>query len=180
MRRADRARCGQGTGCMRSQKQLAMLNVVLVYPEIPPNTGNIGRLCLAVGARLHLVKPLGFSLEDRYLKRAGLDYWKKVDLVVWERLEEYLVNVSPDRVVLTSSKRGELYCSVKYQVDDHILFGPETSGLPAELFGRFPDRIARIPVNLTEVRSLNLSTSAGIVVYEALRQTGNLPSLETP
>lgn len=152
-----------------------MLNVVLVHPEIPPNTGNIGRLCCAVGARLHLVKPLGFELDDKYLKRAGLDYWKYVDLVVWDDLELYLKSVEPERLVLTSSKRGRLYFKIAYQKGDHILFGRETAGLPAELFSRFPKRVASIPVDLGKVRSLNLATSAGIVVYEALRQLGTLP-----
>jgi tRNA (cytidine/uridine-2'-O-)-methyltransferase len=152
-----------------------MLNVVLIHPEIPPNTGNIGRLCCAVGARLHLVKPLGFKLDDKYLKRAGLDYWKHVDLVVWDNLELYLRSVEHERLVLTSSKRGELYFKIAYQEGDHILFGRETAGLPSELFTRFPERVASIPVDLGKVRSLNLATSAGIVVYEALRQLGTLP-----
>jgi tRNA (cytidine/uridine-2'-O-)-methyltransferase len=152
-----------------------MLNVVLVHPEIPPNTGNVGRLCLAVGARLHLIKPLGFSLDDRSLKRAGLDYWKKVDLVVWDDLEQYISSVPAEMIVLTSSKRGVLYHSVEYNHGDHILFGPETLGLPLELFQRFPNRMAKIPIQLDRVRSLNLATAAGIVVYEALKQTGALP-----
>ncbi|MDQ7784564.1 MAG: tRNA (cytidine(34)-2'-O)-methyltransferase [Desulfomonilaceae bacterium] len=152
-----------------------MINVVLVHPEIPPNTGNIGRLCCAVGARLHLIRPLGFRMDDKALKRAGLDYWKDVDLVVWNDLDEYLKSTDPERLVLTSSKRGELYCAVRYTPEDHILFGPETAGLPSNLFDRFSDRIARIPVNTAAVRSLNLSTAAGIIVYEALRQTGTLP-----
>jgi tRNA (cytidine/uridine-2'-O-)-methyltransferase len=152
-----------------------MLNVVLVNPEIPPNTGNIGRLCCAVGAILHLIRPLGFRLDDRYLKRAGLDYWPKLNVTVWNDLEEYLASVADERIVLTSSKRGEMYHRVNYRPEDHILFGPETTGLAVELFERFPSRIARIPIDLTKVRSLNLSTSAGIVVYEALRQIGELP-----
>jgi tRNA (cytidine/uridine-2'-O-)-methyltransferase len=152
-----------------------MLNVVLVHPEIPPNTGNIGRLCCAVGARLHLVKPLGFRIDDRSLKRAGLDYWDKVDLVVWDDLERYLAATDPDRIVLTGSKRGDIYYRVSFSADDHILFGPETTGLPADLFDRFPRRVARIPIDLSKVRSLNLSTAAGIVVYEAVRQVGAIP-----
>jgi tRNA (cytidine/uridine-2'-O-)-methyltransferase len=153
-----------------------MLNVVLVHPEIPPNTGNIGRLCCAVGARLHLVKPLGFRIDDRSLKRAGLDYWDKVDLEVWNDLESYLAATDPARIVLTGSKRGAVYYQVRFSRDDHILFGPETSGLAPELFERFPQRVARIPIDLSKVRSLNLSTAAGIVVYEALRQAGTLPA----
>jgi tRNA (cytidine/uridine-2'-O-)-methyltransferase len=152
-----------------------ILNVVLVHPEIPPNTGNVGRLCCAVGARLHLIRPLGFCLDDRSLKRAGLDYWKKVDLVVWDNLEQYISSVSAEMIVLTSSKRGELYHRVEYSPGDHILFGPETSGLSPELFQRFPNRVAKIPIQLDKVRSLNLATAAGIVVYEALKQTGALP-----
>ncbi|MGB6065930.1 MAG: tRNA (cytidine(34)-2'-O)-methyltransferase [Desulfomonilaceae bacterium] len=152
-----------------------MLNVVLVHPEIPPNTGNIGRLCCAVGATLHLVKPLGFLLDDRSLKRAGLDYWKKVNLVVWEDLEQYVSSVPAEKIVLTSSKRGKLYHDIEFGPGDHILFGPETSGLPPELFQRFPNRVAKIPIHLNKVRSLNLSTAAGIIVYEALRQTDCLP-----
>lgn len=155
-----------------------MLNVVLVHPEIPPNTGNIGRLCCAVGATLHLVRPLGFRIDDRSLKRAGLDYWDRLDLEVWEDLEIYLSSVTPDRVVLTSSHRGRAYCDVKYSEGDHLLFGPETSGLPAALYERYPRRMARIPVDHAKVRSLNLSTAAGIVVYEALRQLGKLPDTE--
>ncbi len=152
-----------------------MLNVVLVHPEIPPNTGNVGRLCCAIGARLHLIRPLGFRLDDRSLKRAGLDYWKKVDLVVWDDLEQYISSVPAEMIVLTSSKSGELYHRVEYSQGDHILFGPETSGLPQELFQRFPNRVAKIPIQLDKVRSLNLATAAGIVVYEALKQTGALP-----
>jgi len=118
---------------------------------------------------------LGFHLDDRSLKRAGLDYWKKVDLVVWDDLEQYISSVPAEMIVLTSSKRGELYHRVEYSQGDHILFGPETSGLPQELFQRFPNRVAKIPIQLDKVRSLNLATAAGIVVYEALKQTGALP-----
>jgi tRNA (cytidine/uridine-2'-O-)-methyltransferase len=154
-----------------------MLNVVLVNPEIPPNTGNIGRLCCAVRATLHLVKPLGFSIDDRSLRRAGLDYWEKLDLVVWPDLESYLAAVDPRKIVLTSSKRGQLYYTVGFSEGDHILFGPETTGLGAGMFMDYPERIARIPIDAGKVRSLNLSTSAGIIVYEALRQIGALESL---
>jgi tRNA (cytidine/uridine-2'-O-)-methyltransferase len=156
----------------------SVINVVLVNPEIPPNTGNIGRLCVAVGATLHLVKPLGFRIDDRSLKRAGLDYWEKLHLVVWENLESYLASVSPDQMVLTSSNRGDNWYEVEFASEDHILFGAETSGLPEVLYRRFPGRIARIPINKTKVRSLNLSTSAGIILCEALRQTGGLPGMK--
>ncbi len=155
-----------------------MLNLVLLNPEIPPNTGNIGRLCVATGTRLHLIKPLGFHIDDRSLKRAGLDYWKKLDLMVWEDFESYATSVRVDSVVLTSSKRGHIYTSVNFKPGDHIIFGPETSGLDQRFYDRFPDRIARIPIKLDKVRSLNLSTSAGIILFEALRQTGALNDLD--
>lgn len=152
-----------------------MVNVVLVNPEIPPNTGNIARLCCAVGAPLHLIEPLGFSIDDRSLKRAGLDYWEDLTLHVHPDLDAYITGIHPDRIVLTSSRRGRAYHEIPYRPDDHILFGPETRGLSLELFQRFPGRIACVPVDHTKVRSLNLATSVGIVVYEALRQTGLLP-----
>ncbi len=152
-----------------------MINVVLIHPEIPPNTGNIGRLCCAVHAPLHLVKPLGFRLDDKSLKRAGLDYWSKLELIVWEDLELYLKSVDPERLVLTGSKRGVPYHTVQYRPDDHLIFGPETSGLAKEIFDRFPKRVVRIPIYRDRVRSLNLSTAVGIILYEALRFTGQLP-----
>ncbi len=152
-----------------------MLHVTLVNPEIPPNTGNIGRLCCATNSSLNLIRPLGFSIDDKAVKRAGLDYWPKVRLTVWTDLEEYLASVDATRLVLTGSKRGQIYTDVRFRSDDHILFGPETTGLPAELFERFPARVARIPICLDNVRSLNLSVSAGIMVYEALRQTNGMP-----
>lgn len=155
-----------------------MLNVVLVNPEIPPNTGNVGRLCVAIGATLHLIKPLGFHIDDRSLKRAGLDYWKKLDLKIWDSFESYAQHVNGEQVVLTSSKRGDLYTDIKFQANDHIVFGPETKGLETETYSLFPERIARIPIKLGKVRSLNLSTSVGIIVFEALRQTGALNELK--
>ncbi len=151
-----------------------MFNVVLINPEIPPNTGNIGRLCCAVGAVLHLVQPLGFSLDDRQLKRAGLDYWEDLELVLWDGLETYLNATPPESIVLSSSKKGTLYCDIDYRPGDHILFGKETVGLPPELFDAYPARVARIPIDHTKVRSLNLSTAAGIIVMEAMRRTGQL------
>ncbi len=154
-----------------------MLNVVLVNPEIPPNTGNIGRLCVAVGATLHLIKPLGFHIDDKSLKRAGLDYWPKLELRVWENFESYAEAVDSSLVILTSSKRGNVYTEVDYREGDHILFGPETTGLGEDVYRMFPKRVARIPIKLDKVRSLNLSTSAGIVVFEALRQLDALKSI---
>lgn len=152
-----------------------MISVVLIQPEIPPNTGNIGRLCCAVGATLHLVRPLGFQLDDRSLKRAGLDYWHNLDLVVWDDLQSYLNSTPTEHLVLTSSKRGMPYHKIEFRRDDHVLFGSETTGLPAKLLDLYRSRIACIPVKLDKVRSLNLATSAGIVIYEALKQTEQLP-----
>ncbi|MGC8602906.1 MAG: tRNA (cytidine(34)-2'-O)-methyltransferase [Desulfomonilaceae bacterium] len=152
-----------------------MFNITLINPEIPPNTGNIGRLCVAVGARLHLVKPLGFHLDDKHLKRAGLDYWEKLDLVVWESLEEYLRSVDPGKIILTGSKRGDIYYKLEFRPWDHILFGPETTGLSAPIFSLFPSRVARIPIDLKKTRSLNLSTAVGIIVFEGLRQLNFVP-----
>lgn len=147
-----------------------ILNVVLVHPEIPPNTGNIGRLCVAVGASLHLVKPLGFRIDDRALKRAGLDYWHKVDLTVWDSLDQFLQSCDHGRITLTSAKRGRPFYDLRYCSGDFILFGCETEGLPPTLYERYPERIARIPIDASKVRSLNLSTAAGIIVYEAVRR----------
>ncbi len=151
------------------------VHVVLINPEIPPNTGNIGRLCCATGSRLHLVRPLGFALDDKQLKRAGLDYWQHVDVNVWPGLEDFLDSVDHDRLVLTSSKRGREYHRIAYRPGDYLLFGPETTGLACSMFDHLPSRVARIPIFTDRVRSLNLATSVGIMVYEVLRQTNELP-----
>jgi tRNA (cytidine/uridine-2'-O-)-methyltransferase len=148
-------------------------HIVLVEPEIPPNTGNIARLCGATGTVLHLVGKLGFSTEDRYLKRAGLDYWSEVDIHYWADLAA-LQQAYPDgRFIYTSKKAGKSYLKLQFQAGDFIVFGKETKGLPDELIEAHPETAVRIPI-IGKVRSLNLSTSAGIVLYEALRQTGAL------
>lgn len=148
-------------------------NIVLVEPQIPPNTGNIARLCGATGTVLHLVGELGFSTDDRYLKRAGLDYWSEVDVRYWKDLEE-LKGANPGgRFIYTSTKAKQSHHHMQYQKGDFIVFGKETKGLPEELIAANLDHTVRIPI-LGKVRSLNLSTSAGIVLYEALRQTGAL------
>ena|SRR6266404_2421896 len=146
-----------------------MFNVVLVEPEIPPNTGNVGRLCLATKSMLHLVKPLGFSLDDRQLKRAGLDYWGDVDLKVWESLDALLQSKrSGDRHLFVTTKTKRAYWEMKFKAGDFLIFGRETKGLPEKLLaGREPDCIT-IPMEGT--RSLNLATAVGIVLYEAIRQ----------
>ena len=146
------------------------MNIVLVQPEIPPNTGNIARLCTGVNATLHLVKPLGFDISDREVKRAGLDYWDKLKLVTWENLDEFLTKNKDKRLLFFSTKAKQLYTDIKYQPDDYLVFGRETKGLPEELIFGDPDRAATIPIDKNNIRSLNLSNSAAIILYEALRQ----------
>ncbi|HYR22116.1 MAG TPA: tRNA (cytidine(34)-2'-O)-methyltransferase [Chthoniobacterales bacterium] len=146
-----------------------MFNVVLVEPEIPPNTGNVGRLCLATKSTLHLVKPLGFSLEDRQLKRAGLDYWEEVDLKVWESLPALLkAKQSDDRCFFVTTKTKRPYWDVQFQAGDFLVFGRETKGLPDSLLSRNESDCITIPMLGT--RSLNLATAVGIVLFEAVRQ----------
>ncbi len=148
-----------------------MINVVLVEPEIPQNTGNIARTCACTGTRLHLVKPLGFEISDRTLKRAGLDYWDKVDIVYYESLAEFLEKNSGQKLYYLSTKAKKPYSEVKFPSDCFLLFGKETKGLPEDLiFGDY-DNALKIPMN-GNVRSLNLGNSVAIVLYEALRQNG--------
>ena len=146
------------------------MNIVLVQPEIPPNTGNIARLCAGVNATLHLVKPLGFDISDREVKRAGLDYWDKLKLVIWESLEEFLEKNKDKRLFFLSTKAKQRYTDIQYQADDYLVFGRETKGLPEELIFGNLDRALTIPIDKNNVRSLNLSNSVAIVLYEALRQ----------
>ena|SRR5438874_1450591 len=146
-----------------------MFNVVLVEPEIPPNTGNVGRLCLATKSTLHLVKPLGFSLEDRQLKRAGLDYWEEVDLKLWESLPELIeAKRTNDRYFFVTTKAKRAYWDVQFRRGDFLIFGRETKGLPEAVLAANGPWCITIPVAAT--RSLNLATAAGIVLFEAVRQ----------
>ena len=148
-----------------------MLHIVLYHPEIPPNTGNIARLCAGTGTRLHLIEPLGFSIDDRHLRRAGLDYWPHVDVTGWPSLEAYLVaDGAGRRLVSTSARRGESVQRFSFTSEDSLLFGPESCGLPPEVQNR-ADAHVRIPVKDC-IRSLNLSTSAGIILYAALAFLG--------
>jgi len=149
-------------------------HIVLVEPEIPPNTGNIARLCAATGTILHLVGKLGFSLDDKHLKRAGLDYWPSVKLNRWESLHELKESFPQGRFWYTSKKAAQSYTDKNYQSGDFFVFGKETLGLPEEILADNREHSIRIPVQDEAVRSLNLSTAAGIVLYEALRQTGSL------
>ena len=147
-----------------------MLNVVLVEPEIPPNTGNIGRLCLATGTHLHLVKPLGFSINDRELKRAGLDYWKEVKVSVWDSFAQLQAAQSTGaRYFYLTTKARRIYWEAQFRDGDFLVFGRETKGLPEPLLAANPDALLTIPM-APQTRSLNLATSVGIVLYEGVRQ----------
>ncbi len=149
-------------------------HIVLVEPEIPPNTGNIARLCGATGTILHLVGRLGFSIDDRQLRRAGLDYWSAIDVRQWDSLE-HLQSVHPGcRWWYTSKKAAKSHIEADFRAGDFLVFGKETAGLPEELLTAHPEQCIRIPIFSPLVRSLNLSTAAGIVLYEALRQSGRL------
>jgi tRNA (cytidine/uridine-2'-O-)-methyltransferase len=147
------------------------LNVVLFEPEIPQNTGNIVRTCAAAGARLHLIKPLGFSIHDRYLKRAGLDYWHLVDVVYYESITEFLSQNAQAQLVFITKKASQSYDMISYSDDVYLIFGKETAGLPQDILDSHADRCVRIPMR-SEARSLNLSNAVAVVVYEACRQNG--------
>lgn len=157
----------------------AHFHIVLIEPEIPPNTGNIARLCGATGTTLHLVGKLGFSTDDRYLKRAGLDYWSEVDIHYWDDLESLQAAHPGARFVYTSKKVETTHVAFSFLYGDFIVFGKETKGLPDTLIAANLETSIRIPMS-GKVRSLNLSTAAGIVLYEALRQTGQLEQEITP
>lgn len=149
------------------------LHIVLVEPEIPPNTGNIARSCAATGAHLHLVEPLGFSIDDRSLRRAGLDYWPFVKLTVHESLESFLGEYAGRRMYLATTKGENRYTDISFRDEDMILFGRETRGLPAWLIEERKKDTIRIPMSRdTRLRSLNLANSVNIVLFEALRQMG--------
>lgn len=145
------------------------IHVVLVEPEIPQNTGNIARTCAAIHAKLHLVKPLGFSLESKYLKRAGLDYWNLLDIEYHDSLQEFFQKYSNEDFYYASTKGGNYYTQMNYKDECFILFGKETAGLPKDLLEKNLDRVIRIPM-VEDARSLNLSNSVAIIVYEAMRQ----------
>ena len=149
------------------------INVVLVEPEIPQNTGNIARTCSCTNSKLHLIKPLGFSLEEKHLKRAGLDYWDKLDLEIHENLDDFFEkhNISQNNVFLVETRTSTKYTDVNYTEFDEVflLFGKETKGLPKDLLQNNPDKCIEIPM-AAGIRSLNLSNAVAIVVYEVLRQ----------
>lgn len=148
-----------------------MVNLVLVEPEIPANTGNVARTCAATGSVLHLVKPLGFDISDKAVKRAGLDYWHLVDIRVYENLDDFFEKTGAEDLWLLTTKAPRIYTEAQLRDGCYLLFGKETKGLPEALLRRYPERSLRIPMR-AEARSLNLGNSVALVAYEALRQQG--------
>ena len=154
------------------------IHIVFVEPEIPPNTGNIARSCAATGSVLHLIEPLGFSIDEKSVKRAGLDYWQFVNLEVHKSLEDFLQKYGDRNMYLATTKGSKLYSEVAYKDGDMLLFGKETAGLPKDFIEKNQDKTVRIPMSKdTRLRSLNLSNSANIILFEALRQLG-FPNLK--
>ena len=145
------------------------LNIVLHEPEIPSNTGNIGRTCVATGTALHLIRPLGFSLDEKNLRRAGLDYWPHLRLFLYDSFEDFLQKNPGARIFMATTKAHQTYTEVEYGPDDFIMFGKETAGIPEEILVDYESTCIRIPMN-ESIRSLNLSNAVAIVLYEALRQ----------
>lgn len=148
-----------------------MLNIVLHEPEIPANTGNIGRTCVAANARLHLIEPLGFRLNEKNLKRAGMDYWKDLDVTTYINYEDFLEKNPGAKIYMATTKGQHVYSDVKFEPDCYIMFGKESAGIPEEILLEHPNEAIRIPM-MGETRSLNLANSVSIVLYEALRQNG--------
>ncbi|MEH6680772.1 MAG: tRNA (cytidine(34)-2'-O)-methyltransferase [Sediminicola sp.] len=148
------------------------LNIVLITPEIPNNTGNIGRLTLATGSHLHLVRPFGFELDDKRVKRAGLDYWKHVPLTIYESTEDFFAIHQTKRMVFLSSHGTKTHWDINFTDDLFLIFGKESSGLPKEMLEKHQEELFKIPLYDDHIRSLNLSNAVGIVVYEGLRQLG--------
>lgn len=148
-----------------------MLNIVLLEPEIPANTGNIGRTCVAAGARLHLIGPLGFSLSEKALKRAGMDYWKSLDVTTYIDYQDFLDRNPGAKIYMATTKAQKVYTEAAYEPDCYIMFGKESAGIPEEILVENKENCVRIPM-IGDIRSLNLGNSAAIILYEALRQNG--------
>ena len=146
------------------------INIVLHEPEIPHNTGAIARTCVLTNSRLHLIKPFGFDLSDKSLKRAGLDYWKYLDLTIYENLDDFFEKNKDANFYLATTKTKNIYSDVKFKDGDYIFFGKETAGLPEDLINKYSDRAIRIPMIKDLKRSLNLANSCTVILYEALRQ----------
>lgn len=150
---------------------MAALNIVLFEPEIPANTGNIGRTCVATGTRLHLIEPLGFKLNEKAIRRAGMDYWKDLDVTTYINYEEFLEKNPNAKIYMATTKAKKVYTEVSYEPDCYIMFGKESAGIPEEILVQNPETAVRIPM-IGDIRSLNLGNSVAIVLYEALRQHG--------
>ena len=148
-----------------------MINIVLLEPEIPANTGNIGRTCVATGTRLHLIEPLGFSLSEKALKRAGMDYWSDLDVTTYVDYSDFLARNPGAKLYFATTKGQHVYSDAHYEDNCYIMFGKESAGIPEEILKEHPDTCVRIPM-IGETRPLNLSNSVAIVLYEALRQQG--------
>ena len=148
---------------------MAKLNIVLYEPEIPANTGNIGRTCVATGTKLHLIEPLGFSLSEKALKRAGMDYWSQFEVERYVNYEDFLQRNPGAKIYMATTKAKKIYSEASYEPDCYIMFGKESAGIPEEILVEHPEECVRIPM-IGETRSLNLSNSVAIVLYEALRQ----------
>ena len=148
---------------------MAKLNIVLLEPEIPSNPGNIGRTCVATGTRLHLIEPLGFRLTEKNLKRAGMDYWKDLDVTTYINYEDFLEKNPGAKIYMATTKAPQVYTDVSYEPDCYIMFGKESAGIPEELLLENQERAVRIPM-IGDIRSLNLANSVAVVLYEALRQ----------
>ena len=148
---------------------MSRLNIVLYEPDIPANTGNIGRTCVATGTRLHLIEPLGFLLNEKALRRAGMDYWPELEVVRYINWEDFLVKNPQAKIYMATTKGRHVYTEVSYEPDCYLMFGKESAGIPEEILKEHPDTCVRIPM-IGETRSLNLSNSAAIILYEALRQ----------
>ena len=148
-----------------------MLNIVLHEPEIAANTGNIGRTCVAAGARLHLIEPLGFRLDEKNLRRAGMDYWKDLDVTTYIDYQDFLKRNPGAKIYMATTKAPKVYTDVRYEPDCYIMFGKESAGIPEEILAAHREACVRIPM-MGEIRSLNLGNSVAIVLYEALRQNG--------
>ena len=146
-----------------------MLNIVLLEPEIPMNTGNIGRTCVAAGARLHLIEPMGFRITQKEVKRAGLDYWDQLDVTTYDNYQDFLDKNPGAKIYMATTKARHTYAEVEYEEDAYIMFGKESAGIPEEILVENEDTCIRIPM-FGDIRSLNLSNSVAIVLYEALRQ----------
>lgn len=145
------------------------MNIVLHEPEIPANTGNIGRTCVATGTSLHLIKPLGFSLDEKHLRRAGMDYWRDLDLHVYENFQDFLDKNPGAKIYMATTKAHQNYSDVSYEPDCFLMFGKESAGIPEEILVDYEDTCVRIPMK-ENIRSLNLSNSVAVLLYEALRQ----------